>query len=154
MDAALAKSGTLSGRVYNAQGTPLAGVDVFVVASRGEATRVRTNERGEFAADGLKGGVYHLTAGHGSQSVRAWTEGTAPPAAERQILIVSDPRVALGQYERADPRADPGSEREAREGEHAGDEPLCPAEQCQEEHEAHDDPVDARQATSERTGSG
>jgi hypothetical protein len=99
LDAALAKSGTLTGKVYNAQGTEMAGVDVFVVAARGETTRVRTNEQGEFAAPGLKGGVYHLTAGHGSQLVRAWTEGTAPPAAERQIFIVSDPRVALGQYE-------------------------------------------------------
>jgi hypothetical protein len=99
LDAALSQSGTLSGKVYNAQGKPLPGVDVVVVAPRGEAVRLLTNEQGEFAAGGLKGGVYHLTAGHGSQLVRAWTEGTAPPAAERQIFIVSDTRVALGQYE-------------------------------------------------------
>lgn len=98
-DAVLSKSGALHGRVYNAQGKPQSGLDVLVVASRGEAVRSRTNERGEFAVGGLKGGVYTIAAGHGVRTVRAWADGTAPRAAERQVMIVSDPRVVLGQYE-------------------------------------------------------
>jgi hypothetical protein len=99
LDVVLSDSGALRGKVYNAQGQPLNHVEVLVVASRGEAVRSRTNEQGEFALDGLRGGVYHVAAGHGMQTVRAWSNGTAPPAAERQVLIVSDPRVVLGQYE-------------------------------------------------------
>jgi hypothetical protein len=99
VDAVLTDAHGLQGRVYNAQGKPLTGIDVFVVAPNGEHVRTRTNELGDFEVNGLKGGVYQLAAGHGSQMVRAWTEGTAPPAAEKQVLLVSDPRVLAAQYE-------------------------------------------------------
>jgi hypothetical protein len=99
VDATLTQSGSLRGVVYSAQGTPLEGVDVLVMTIDGQGVRSRTTAGGEFAVDGLKGGVYQVVAGHGSQVVRAWAEGTAPPAAERQVLIVSDPNVALGQWE-------------------------------------------------------
>lgn len=98
-DAALAKSGILRGRVYNAQGVPLPGVDVAVLTIGGKAVQSRTTDKGEFAVGGLKGGVYQVVAGQGSQIVRAWSEGTAPPTAQREILVVSDPRVAVGQWE-------------------------------------------------------
>jgi hypothetical protein len=98
-DAALGKSGILRGSVYNAQGVPLPGVDVAVLTIDGKAVQSRTTEKGEFAVGGLKGGVYQVMAGQGSQVIRAWSEGTAPPTAQRQVLVISDPRVAVGQYE-------------------------------------------------------
>jgi hypothetical protein len=72
---------------------------VAVLTIDGKAARSRTTNGGEFAVGGLKGGVYQVIAGQGSQVVRAWSEGTAPPTAQRQILVVSDPRVAVGQWE-------------------------------------------------------
>jgi hypothetical protein len=98
-DAELAKSGVLRGRVFNAQGVAISGVDVAVLADDGSTVLSRTTEQGEFAVGGLKGGVYQVVAGQGCQVIRAWTEGTAPPAAEQQIMIVSDPSVVVGQYE-------------------------------------------------------
>lgn len=98
-DTALTKAGVLRGHVFNAQGTALRGVDVAVLATDGRAVRSRTKEDGEFAVGGLKGGVYQVVAGQGSQVIRAWSEGTAPPQAEEQIMIVSDPRVMAGQWE-------------------------------------------------------
>lgn len=98
-DTALGKSGVLRGKVFNAQGMPLSGVDVAVLTTDGKAIRSRSTAEGEFAIGGLKGGVYQVVAGHGSEVVRAWSEGTAPPTAEQQVLVVSDPRVAVGQWE-------------------------------------------------------
>lgn len=98
-DAELARSGVLRGRVYNAQGAALDGVDVTVLSTDSKAVLSRTNDRGEFFVGGLKGGVYQVVAGQGSQVIRAWSEGTAPPTAQQQILVVSDPRVAVGQWE-------------------------------------------------------
>lgn len=98
-DTVLGKSGVLRGRVYNAQGAPLPGVGVAVLTIDGKAVQSRTTDTGEFAVGGLKGGVYQVVAGHGSQVIRAWSDGTAPPSALRQVLVVSDPRVVAGQHE-------------------------------------------------------
>ena len=48
------------------------------------------------------------------------------------------------QHERAEPRAEPRARGETRQRQRAGDEPLRPAEEGEQEHEPHDDPVDPR----------
>ena len=53
----------------------------------------------------------------------------------------------VGQHERPDPGADEGADREPGQRERARHEPLRPAEQGEQQHEADDDPVQAGHCT-------
>ena len=55
-----------------------------------------TNDRGEFVVTGLRGGVYHLSTAQGETTVRAWAEGTAPPATQQGILVVDGDSTVRG----------------------------------------------------------
>ncbi len=97
-DVVLQGSGTLIGRVVDAQGKAVAKTPVSLQAGGKEVARVVSDESGRFEAKGLKGGVYHV-ASTGHQGVyRVWAPNTAPPAAAKGLSIVSRPDVIRGQY--------------------------------------------------------
>jgi len=98
-DTRLVGRGELRGTVTNAQGRALANTEVRVRDLNGKMIVARTNAAGQFAATGLRGGIYQVTAGHASQVIRAWAPGTAPPRARGGLLLVSDPNVVVGQWE-------------------------------------------------------
>lgn len=87
-DVALRDGGTLVGAVYTAQGLPQEGALVSVQSNGQEVARATTDEQGRFVAQNLKGGVYQLVTADGASLYRAWTAGTAPPAAENAALVV------------------------------------------------------------------
>ena len=98
VDVRLGKGGQFGGRVVDAHGSALPQTDVVLKRS-GRVVSTRTNERGEFVVRGIQGGVYQVVAGQGSQMVRLWAAGSAPPAARPEVLLVSIDPVVLGQYE-------------------------------------------------------
>jgi hypothetical protein len=52
---------------------------------------------GRFEAELSRGGVYAVSVDRGYAVIRAWTTGSAPPAANREILIVCAPERMRGQ---------------------------------------------------------
>ncbi len=97
-DVALHAEGTLAGQLLDAQGVAIAGVEVAVGKAGKEVARVRTNKQGQFRVDGLTGGVYQVVAAGRISAYRLWAPNTAPPAAQRGLLLVSGTDVVRGQY--------------------------------------------------------
>jgi hypothetical protein len=97
-DVALAKGGTFTGQVVNAQGKGLDGATVSVQQSGREVARTVTNKEGHFAVTNLRGGTYEVVAGQSRNTYRFWAANAAPPSAKSQTLIVSDAQVARGQW--------------------------------------------------------
>ncbi|MCA9261144.1 MAG: carboxypeptidase regulatory-like domain-containing protein [Planctomycetales bacterium] len=97
-DVALADGGVLVGQLVDAQGAPLAGAPVALLAQGREVVRVATNEQGQFRVADVRGGVYQVAA-PGYQGVyRMWAPRTAPPTASNGVLAISQGDVVLGQY--------------------------------------------------------
>jgi hypothetical protein len=88
-DVALQGGGTMVGAVYSAAGLPQSGTLVSVQSNGTEVARTTTDEHGRFVAQGLKGGVYQVVTTDGMMTYRAWSEGTAPPAAQPAALVVT-----------------------------------------------------------------
>lgn len=88
-DVALGSGGTLSGQLLSAQGQPLGKRTVFVARSGKVVARATTDQRGAFKVAGLQGGVYQVAAAQTTETIRLWAENTAPPAAGREVLLVS-----------------------------------------------------------------
>jgi len=97
-DVKLADAGTLHGFVVDAQGVGVDGAAVSIQAANGEVAQSVTDANGHYVAHNLRGGVYQIVAGQGTQFVRAWAPGTAPPAAREQALLVSGSEVVRGQF--------------------------------------------------------
>lgn len=96
-DVALGEGGLLVGQVMDRQGVPQAGVEVAILSGDHLVVRTRTDEKGVFAAAGLRGGTYQIATPHGASSIRAWAPETAPPAAREGGLIVVGDEVIRGQ---------------------------------------------------------
>ncbi len=97
-DVSLAKGGTFTGQVVNAQGKGLDGATVSVQQAGREVARTVTNKEGHFAVTNLKGGTYEVVAGQSRNTYRFWAANAAPPSAKSQTLIVSDAQVSRGQW--------------------------------------------------------
>ncbi len=96
-DVALHTGGVLVGQLLDAQGVGVAAASVTVQKGGQEIARVITSKDGKFAVAGLKGGV-HLVSTPGQQGVyRLWAPRTAPPAARKGLMLVSNTDVVRGQ---------------------------------------------------------
>jgi hypothetical protein len=104
IDVALADGGVLAGQAVNAQGAPLAATPVSIRAERREVLQAVTNERGEFSAHGLKGGVYEVVVAEHRGVYRLWAPRTAPPSANRGVMAVSG-NIVRAQYAPPSPAA-------------------------------------------------
>ena len=98
MDVALTSGGTLHGQVVNAQGEAVEGAVVSIRQNQQEVARRVTDNKGQFSATNLKGGMYQIAAGTTQVTYRLWTENTAPPIANSQALLVSGSEVVRGQF--------------------------------------------------------
>jgi hypothetical protein len=96
-DLALGSNGTLSGAVVDRQGTPQVGATVVVQNGQTVAGQATTDAAGRFSVGSLRGGVYQVSAAGASGVVRAWSEGTAPPAAQQSTLLVTEHPAVRGQ---------------------------------------------------------
>lgn len=97
LDISLQNGGVLSGQVADASGNARSGVPVAVIAGGKEIGRTITGDKGEFQIEGLTGGVVTVDAAGTQGNCRLWAPGTAPPAAQQGLLVVSQDPVALGQ---------------------------------------------------------
>lgn len=98
MDVALGRGGVLVGQVVNTEGQPLGGAEVVLKANGQEMARGLTDEGGHFQVAGLKGGPVEVSAVGVVGNCRIWAPGTAPPAAQQGLLVVSPDDVVRGQH--------------------------------------------------------
>lgn len=103
-DIRLQPGGVLLGALVNERGRAVRDTPVAVYHNHNEVVRTVSNNRGRFLVRGLRGGVYRLVTPHAVAICRAWSPGTAPPAARKAIIVVTSPTIRA-QY---DPAVPPG----------------------------------------------
>ena len=97
-DIILGEGGLLTGQLLNDQGVVMPLSPVSLQANGKEIARLTTDKNGQFRVADLRGGVYQVTS-KGHQGVyRFWAPKTAPPAAQRQLTLVSHNEVIRGQF--------------------------------------------------------
>lgn len=96
-DVALQQNGTLHGKLVDAQGRPLARTAVSVSMAGKDVGSTLSDSTGSFQIAGLQGGVVEIKCQNSQVVCRAWAESTAPPQAQRGILIVDSADVVRGQ---------------------------------------------------------
>jgi hypothetical protein len=96
-DVALRRGGQLRGQVVDTAGAPVVAARVAVLRQGREPAVATTDAEGYFGLDGLAGGVYQVSVGQTVATYRAWAADTAPPAAQQDVLLVSDGQVVRGQ---------------------------------------------------------
>lgn len=97
IDVAMAKDGTISGRVLDADQKGVAKTEVSVRQGKMEVAKVVTDAEGRFELSDVKGGVYVLAANSGYGLFRFWTAKSAPPKAHEQVLLMSQAVVVRAQ---------------------------------------------------------
>jgi len=96
-DVALENDGALLGQAVTAQGQPVAGATVLLDNGREQASTT-TDARGRFRFADVRGGAYRVRTNQQTKLCRVWKAGTAPPAANKGVLIVDGKQAVLGQY--------------------------------------------------------
>ena len=94
-DVALGRGGSLQGQIVDAQGAAIPGITVTIFNRKQELARTVTNQEGNFAFTGLRGGLYMVSAQGQDTVKRLWSESTAPPTARSGILLVSHDSLAV-----------------------------------------------------------
>lgn len=84
----LGSQGLISGQVVNRQGVAVANAEVLVANKQGKIGTVKTDQRGMFAAKGLKSGQVVMTVANQTYPVRLWSTAAAPPKSVRQAMLV------------------------------------------------------------------
>lgn len=97
-DIALGNGGSLVGQVVDQQGIGIAGAQVAVLQQGRKPVQTVADKTGKFQVVGLNGGTAQVLT-PGAQGVyRLWTANTAPPAAKRSALLLSNGPVVRGQH--------------------------------------------------------
>lgn len=96
-DYLLGQEGVLIGSVLNHSGLPASGLPVQVLHKDQIIATAVSDEKGEFAVQGLRNGQHTVKLGASQQSVRFWSNTAAPPAAMSRMAIVVDEEVVRGQ---------------------------------------------------------
>lgn len=97
IDVAMAKDGTISGRVLDNDQKGVAKTEVSVRQGKIEVAKVVTDAEGRFELSDVKGGVYVIAANSGYGLFRFWTAKSAPPKAHEQVLLMSQAIVVRAQ---------------------------------------------------------
>lgn len=97
IDVAMAKDGTVSGRVLDADQTGVAKTEVSIRQGKMEVAKTVTDADGRFEIANVKGGVYVVAANSGFGLFRFWTAKSAPPKAHEQVLLMSKAVVVRAQ---------------------------------------------------------
>ena len=96
-DVRLGDQGTLAGQLLDASGRPVAEQPVALLQGTKVLAETRTDGAGRFSFPQVRGGVYQLTSGTAWVACRVWTNQAAPPAAQGQVLVVSEGEIVRGQ---------------------------------------------------------
>ena len=106
-DVELGRGGQLRGQIVDQQQAPISGVAVIARQSGHEVAWAASDADGHYEVRGLRGGVYWVGSADAGCICRLWASGTAPPAATRELLIISGGVVARGQRPMSDLFRDP-----------------------------------------------
>lgn len=96
-DVALGNGGILVGQVVDQQGLGIAGAQVVVLQQGRKPVQTVADNTGKFQAAGLNGGTAQVVTAGGQGIYRLWAANTAPPAANRSALLLSNGPVVRGQ---------------------------------------------------------
>lgn len=96
-DYLLGQQSILAGSVLNQSGLPVAGLPVQVLHKGQVIATALSDDKGEFAVQGLRNGQHTVKVGASQQSVRFWMSKAAPPTAVSRLAIVVDEEVVRGQ---------------------------------------------------------
>ena len=96
-DYLLGQESILAGSVVNQSGLPVAGLPVQVLHKGQVIATALSDDKGEFAVQGLRNGQHTVKVGASQQSVRFWMSKAAPPTAVSRLAIVVDEEVVRGQ---------------------------------------------------------
>ena len=88
-DVRLDAAGALHGQLLTPEGAPLANTRVTLGQFNKPVGETSTDQDGNFALTGVRGGTYELRSPEASAWVRVWTADSAPPAATKAALLVS-----------------------------------------------------------------
>jgi len=97
-DVELAEGGTLAGRVFSLSGKPIKNAKITLRQGAAKIAVVQSDENGVFTATNLRGGLYHVQCGCSNQLYRAWAPETAPPAANSNVVLVTNEQVVRAQH--------------------------------------------------------
>lgn len=97
LDVSLTDDGVLTGEVFNAKRAPVPNAVISVRQGRNEVAQVRSDEKGQFAIEEFKPGVYYIVAGTGHGIYRVWGANKAPNKTLAKIKMVSDRGVIRAQ---------------------------------------------------------
>lgn len=96
-DVSLHQGGVLLGQVVDQQGKALTKSPVSISQAGKEVARVVTDNSGNFSVPNLKGGLYQVTTVGHTNSYRCWAANTAPPAARKGLMLVSNNELIRAQ---------------------------------------------------------
>lgn len=96
-DVALGNGGALVGQVVDQQGIGIAGAQVVILQQGRKPVQTVADNTGRFQAVGLGGGTAQVVTAGGQGVYRLWAANTAPPAANRSALLLSNGTVVRGQ---------------------------------------------------------
>ncbi|MDC0935326.1 carboxypeptidase-like regulatory domain-containing protein [Pirellulales bacterium] len=96
VDVALDGQRGFSGQVLNVEGRPVAGTTVTLYQGKQQWQTI-TDADGQYRVADLQGGAYVARVGDQLKQVRAWAPNTAPPGANRGLLMIDGNQLIRGQ---------------------------------------------------------
>jgi hypothetical protein len=97
LDVALAEGGLFRGQVVDSAGQPVAEAPVAVFYEGKEVAKTTSDADGNFAINSIKCGPHAVISGEHGGLCRMWTAQTAPPSANKRVLIVKGTPQVRGQ---------------------------------------------------------
>ena len=79
------------------RGTAVSGANIAIQRGSESVFDALTDSQGQFSLPAFDPGVYILTDGTWIQPIRIWAEGTAPPVAKTEMLVVAREPIVAGQ---------------------------------------------------------
>jgi hypothetical protein len=98
LDVALSQGGVMRGQIVDGQGQPVANAPVALHHGGKEVASTSSDQEGNFAFSGLRGGQHVVVSGEYGGLCRVWTPETAPPSASSSMLLVHGNQTVRGQW--------------------------------------------------------
>jgi len=96
-DIALQPGGVLVGRIVSSREKLQIQEKIIIRQNNQVVAEVTTGTNGQFAVNGLRGGIYEISSTQGAGSFRAWANGTAPPSARQFAVLMGSDDVVRAQ---------------------------------------------------------
>ena len=101
LDVALSDQGIVHGHAVDEEGKPVDGALIVIRRDDEVVHKLVTNTQGQFAAEGLRPGVYAFSTVQGATLYRVWPKNIAPPSARPHALVKVGRPVMRAQFGRS-----------------------------------------------------